>query len=203
MMKKLLHVGCGGKRINQTTRSFAAGNWKEVRFDIDQSANPDLLGTMTDMAAVESGSMDALFSSHNVEHLYPHEVPVAFSEFLRVLKDDGFAVITCPDLQSVARLIADDKLTEVAYQSPGGPIRPLDILFGHAASIQRGNLYMAHHVGFTRKVLHGTLMAVGFKSVASTARGYSPYFDLWALASKSDMNDIEIKQLASEQFPAY
>ena len=55
---------------------------------------------MTDMSAVETGSMDALFSSHNVEHLYPHEVPVAFVEFHRVLNDDGFAIITGPDLQS-------------------------------------------------------------------------------------------------------
>lgn len=197
----MLHVGCGGKQIHQTTRGFANSDWKEIRFDIDPSAQPDLIGTMTDMASVASGSMDALFSSHNVEHLYPHEVPVAFAEFLRVLADDGFAVITCPDLQSVAALIAEDKLTETAYQSPGGPIAPIDILFGHRASMQRGNLYMAHHVGFTRKVLHGTLQACGFQSVASLARGYQPFFDLWALASKSARSEADMRALAAQHFP--
>ena len=156
---------------------------------------------MTDMGSVESGSVDALFSSHNVEHLYPHEVPVAFAEFVRVLKDDGFAVITCPDLQSVAALIAEDKLTETAYQSPGGPIAPIDILFGHRASMQRGNLYMAHHVGYTRKVLHATLLACGFKSVATIARGYAPFFDLWALASRSERSEEELRILAGQHFP--
>jgi hypothetical protein len=43
--------------------------------------NPDIVGTMTDMSAVADASVDALFSSHNIEHLYPHEVPVALAEF--------------------------------------------------------------------------------------------------------------------------
>ena len=55
---------------------------------------------MTNISSVSSESLDAVFSSHNIENLYPHEVPVALSEFLRVLKPDGFVVITCPDLQS-------------------------------------------------------------------------------------------------------
>ena len=43
-------------------------------------------------------SVDAVFSSHNIEHLYPHEVPLALKEFMRVLKPDGFVLMTCPDL---------------------------------------------------------------------------------------------------------
>ncbi len=57
---------------------------------------------MIDMAEVEAESVDAIFSSHNLEHLYPHEVPVALSEFMRVLRSDGFVVLTCPDLKAVA-----------------------------------------------------------------------------------------------------
>jgi predicted SAM-dependent methyltransferase len=113
-MKSLLHVGCGPKRKAQTTRGFNTDGWTEVRLDIDESVKPDLVGTMTDMSAVASASMNAVYSSHNIEHLYPHEVPIALSEFLRVLADDGFAVITCPDLQSVCALIAQDRLTQAA-----------------------------------------------------------------------------------------
>jgi predicted SAM-dependent methyltransferase len=53
---------------------------------------PDVLGTMTDMSAVATGSVDAVVSSHNMEHLYPHEVPLALAEFVRVLKPDGRAL---------------------------------------------------------------------------------------------------------------
>lgn len=200
-MKTLLHVGCGPKRKAQTTRGFNTDAWSEIRLDIDQSVEPDVIGTMTDMSAVTSGSVDAIFSSHNIEHLYPHEVPLALSEFLKVLAEDGFAVITCPDLQSVCELIAQDKLTEMAYSSPAGPIAPIDILYGHRPSMSRGNLYMAHRSGFTQKVLGGTLRSVGFQTVATKSRGRAPFFDLWALASKSQRSESEMRALATLHFP--
>lgn len=192
----------GPKRKDRTTAGFNTPGWQEIRLDIDPSVQPDVTGTMTDMAAVASGSVDAVFSSHNIEHLYPHEVPVALQEFLRVLKDDGFAVITCPDLQSVCALVAQDKLTEAAYQSPAGPIAPLDILYGHRPAMAKGNLYMAHRSGFTQKVLANTLRAAGFPVVATMARGRAPFFDLWALASKSPRTEGELRALAALHFPA-
>jgi len=179
-MKTFLHVGCGPKRKNQTTRGFNTPDWTELRLDIDASVAPDIIGTMTDMSAVADASVDAIFSSHNIEHLYAHEVPVALAEFLRVLKPDGFLVVTCPDLQEVCRLIAEDKLLDPAYTSPAGPITPLDILYGHRPPMAAGNLYMAHRCGFTEKVLSGTLRTSGFGAVASRKRAH-PYYDLYAL----------------------
>jgi len=196
-MNTFLHVGCGHKRKDRTTAGFA--DWKELRFDIDETVLPDLVGTMTDMSSVASASVNAIFSSHNIEHLYPHEVPKALAEFVRVLSDDGFAVITCPDIQSVCALVAEDKLTEPAYTSPAGPIAPLDILYGHRASMAQGNLYMAHRCGFTERVLTGTLKTAGFASVASIKRG-APFFDLWALASKTPRSEEEIKSMAKTYF---
>ena len=198
-MHKLLHIGCGPKHKNQTTRGFNTDHWQEIRLDIDDSVLPDVTGTMTDMAAVEASTIDAIFSSHNIEHLYPHEVPVALAEFLRVLNAEGFAVITCPDLRSVCALVAEDKLTEPAYTAPAGPIAPIDILYGHRPPMARGNLYMAHRCGFTEKVLTGTLQAAGFKSVASLTR--VQHFDLWALASKSERSEDELRALAQQHFP--
>ncbi len=199
-MPTFLHIGCGTKRKDQTTPGFNTPAWQELRLDIDAAVVPDLVGSMTDMAAVADGSVDAIFSSHNLEHLYPHEVPLALQEFLRVLTLEGFAVITCPDLRSVCQLVAEDKLTEPAYLSPAGPIAPIDILYGHRPSLARGNLYMAHRCGFTQRVLVGTLQAAGFAVIASKARG-APYFDLWALASKGPRSQEEMLQLAGIHFP--
>ena len=189
-MQKFLHVGCGSKHKTQTTIGFNTPEWTEIRFDIDESVTPDVIGSMTDMAAVANDSMDAVFSSHNIEHLYAHDVPVALAEFLRVLKPTGIAIITCPDLQSVCALVANNKLTQPAYQSPAGAISPLDILYGHRASMQRGNLYMAHRCGFTRDVLHATLKNAGFKSVIALAR--PQHFDLWAFASKATLTEEQL-----------
>ncbi len=199
-MPKFIHVGCGQKRKDRTTPGFNQPAWEEVRFDIDVNVQPDILGTMTDMAAVPSGSMNALFSSHNIEHLYPHEVPVALAEFRRVLAEDGFAVITCPDLKSVCALIAEDKLLEPAYESPAGGIAPIDILYGYRPSMAAGNLYMAHRCGFTEKVLVGTLQAAGFAQVASCSRP-GPYFDLWAVATVTPMPPDTLRAIAVQHIP--
>jgi hypothetical protein len=200
-MPTFLHIGCGPKRKDKTTKGFNTPDWNELRFDIDETVQPDIVGTMLDMSAVESESVDALYSSHNIEHLYPHEVPVALKEFLRVLKPEGFLVLTCPDLQSVAKLIAEDKLTDAAYTAPAGDIAPIDILYGHRPQLARGNLYMAHKCGFTLKVLIGTLQSCGFKTVAGKARGKAPHFDLRVVGCKSEMSREQIGRIAGEHFP--
>lgn len=200
MTKIFLHVGCGKKRKNQAGPGFQSDVWEEIRLDIDPSVSPDIVGTMTDMSAVADASVDAVFSSHNIEHLYPHEVPVAFKEFLRVLKPTGIAVITCPDLQSVAKLVAEGNLLEPAYISRLGPIAPIDIMYGLRTSMAAGNLYMAHRCGFTANVLSATLHEAGFACAVSGAR--SKLFDLWALASKEKIVEAELKALAQVHFPA-
>jgi hypothetical protein len=108
-------------------------------------------------------------------------------------------VITCPDLQSVCALVADDKLTESAYDSPAGPISPLDILYGHRASMKQGNLYMAHRCGFTLKVLAGTLQGAGFKKTASIKR--TRFLDLWIVGTKMEVGPEQLQTLAVQHFP--
>ncbi|ETR69140.1 MAG: Methyltransferase type 11 [Candidatus Magnetoglobus multicellularis str. Araruama] len=74
VQRLFLHVGCGSRHKDQTTAGFNTPEWKELRFDIDPNNHPDILGEMTDMVTVPNGSVDAVYSSHNIEHLYPHEV---------------------------------------------------------------------------------------------------------------------------------
>jgi hypothetical protein len=97
--------------------------------------------------------------------------------------------------------VANDQLTDTAYVSPAGPITPLDILFGFRQSLAKGDLYMAHRCGFTRKVLHGTLKAAGFQSVVTFVRPRQPFFDLWARATKSTLSKETITALAADHFP--
>ena len=200
-MQTFLHVGCGQKRKDQTTSGFAKENWKELRFDINESNEPDYVGTMTDMSAIETSSMDALYSSHNIEHVYAHEVPKALAEFKRVLRPDGFVIITCPDIQAICALVAEDKLTTQAYSSPAGPITPHDVLYGHGASIAGGDLFMAHRCGFTQKVLAKTLKDSGFVSLG-TAKRPGPSFDLWAVACPVKTSEESLRELAKDHFPS-
>jgi hypothetical protein len=198
-MPVFLHVGCGPTDKTMTTRALNAPDWREVRLDIDPAVKPDIVGSTTDMSAVADGSMDAVFSSHNIEHLYPAEVPLALGEFMRVLTPQGFAVVTCPDLQSVAALVAEGQLTEPAYVSPVGPISPLDILYGHGVELAQGNLHMAHRTGFTNRTLEEALRAAGFASVAVLRR--PSYFDLWAIGTASRTEPQALRALVQAHFP--
>ena len=181
-LKQVLHVGCGPANPKALHATFRAGEWREIRLDIDPETCPDIVASIADMSAVADDSMDAVWSSHNLEHLLAHEVPRALGEFLRVLKSGGFVLITLPDLQSVARLIAQDRLEEPAYTSPAGPISPIDMVYGHRGYIAQGKLSMAHRTGFTARTLEDALAHAGF-ACAEVKRGNA--FDLWAIAHKT------------------
>lgn len=177
--KTLLHIGCGKADRTRLPECFQDSRWQEIRLDIDPAVQPDIVSTITEMTAVETGSMDAIWSSHNLEHLEDFQVPQALAEIRRVLKPGGFALITLPDLERIAQLIVEGKIDEVIYVSPAGPITPLDMLFGHQASVARGNQYMAHRTGFTAKRLGMHLIDAGFAEVRIIT---PPEGDLWALA---------------------
>ncbi|WP_168798658.1 tetratricopeptide repeat protein [Herbaspirillum sp. ST 5-3] len=196
--KKVLHVGCGAANKRSLPAHFQ-NHWQEIRLDIEPGVNPDVLASMLDMAAVESGSVDAVYSSHNIEHLYPHEVEAALKEFRRVLKPDGLLVLICTDRQSARALVANDKLEEPAYVALAGPIASSDILHGHRPAMATDNLFMVHKTGFTARSLERALRESGFET-AVVERG--PSHDLWALAYSGPVEAERIEGDRKACFPA-
>lgn len=177
--RSLLHVGCGSANPKRMPEVFQGSDWTEIRLDIDPSVQPDIVADVADMGAVDSASMDAVWSCHNLEHLETHAVPAALQEMRRVLKPGGFLLLHMPDLQTLAELVVQGKLETVMYESPAGPITPLDMLFGHSRSLSKGNRFMAHRTGFTQERLGRLLLEAGFAE-ARVLRGAS--YDLWAVA---------------------
>jgi len=193
----VLHVGCGPQRIDATP--FAALDWQEIRLDLDPAVQPDVVGSITAMPEVATASVDAVFSSHNLEHLEAHEVGIALGEFRRVLRPGGFALITCPDLRAIAARILSHGLTPAAYISPAGPISPIDMLYGLRSALAAGNRYMAHRCGFDEPTLEATLQGAGFLQVLTMGR--PPAFDLWALATVEEWSQESLGDAALSLFP--
>ena len=193
-MKTLLNVGCGWSNISQL-KGFNNGNWKEIRLDIDSAVKPDVVGSSTDMSLIETASVDAVYSSYNLDHIYAHEVPIALKEFYRVLNEDGIAVVKCPDIQTVCELIAQDKLLEFLYESDIGPVYPIDVIYGNRRQIQMGNEYMSKKVGFTYSALNKSLAEAGFKARYG---GRMPNYggELAIVAFKQKIPEEQIKQIA-------
>lgn len=181
--KSLLHIGCGTASPERMPECFKTPAWQEIKLDIDPGVKPDIVASITDMNAVDSASVDAVWSSHNLEHLESFDVSKALAEMRRVLKPEGFALINLPNLERIAQLILEGKLETVLYNSPAGPVTPLDMLFGHSHSLQRGNHFMAHRTGFTAERLSKKLLEAGFAEVR-VMRGTS--YDLWAVATNCE-----------------
>ncbi len=176
----VLHVGCGPRDHYALHESFRTPDWHEVRLDVDPGVKPDVVATITDMSPVASDSVDAVFSHHNIEHIFAHEVPVALAEFLRVLRPGGEVLIATPDLQSVARVIANGRLEETLYRAEAGEITPLDIVYGLRSDIRGGREYMAHRTGYTARTLGLRLHQAGFAHVQIGVEEWA----LWARARK-------------------
>ena len=196
-MKAFLHVGCGNNNKSDL-KGFNNDNWKEIRFDIGKNVNPDIVGTLTDMKLVKTGSVDAVYSSHNIEHIFPHEVPIALSEFYRVLKEDGIVVITCPDLQSAGEALTQDKLFETLYEGHDGPVTAFDVLFGHRETTVDGNIFMIHKGGFTYSLLDRAFYEAGFKVRVG---GRSGACSLYLVAFKQKKSEEEVKKIAIPFLP--
>lgn len=180
-MKTVLNLGSGPPRRKPGPChwSFPLDEWREVRVDIEPRYEPDLLGTMTDLSAVASASVDAVFSAHSLEHLYPHEAPVALAEAMRVLVPGGGFLCHMPDLAQACAAVAEGREEQFLYQAPGGPIAALDMLFGYRRrlAIEPG---MAHRWGYTAETLRVVLEGAGFEGVNVWVEQY----DLWGVGYK-------------------
>lgn len=192
-MPRFLHVGCGPKRKHLTVKAFAAPEWEEVTLDIDKSVKPDIVDKLPELSQVEANSFDAVYSAHNIEHLYPHEVPLALKAMRRVLKPDGFIILTCPDLQTIGERLASGDIEAPIYTSGRGPVSPLDMLYGFRPAMADGNLYMAHHTGFTLKSLGDSCIRAGFAKFFGFRRPRK--HDLWGIATKLRKTDEEMQEL--------
>jgi len=164
----LVNLGSGPKGSTRLPAMFA--EWRELRVDIDATAAPDILADVTDLSAIESGSVDAVWSAHCLEHLYLYQVGTAIAEVYRILADDGFLCLIVPDLQAIAEYIATDRLHEVVYQSPAGPVIAHDILFGFGPFLAQGYFQMAHKCGFTPTLLVQKLREAPFAQIVLRRR---------------------------------
>lgn len=161
--------------------------------DIDPRNTPDFVQSICDMrGVVEDGSFDAVWSSHCIEHLHDHEVLMALREFKRILREDGFAIVTCPNMDAIAKLLVSEDIESVAYLSPAGPIKLLDMIFGHSRSIEAGQTFMTHKTGFTADRLGRLATSAGFAE-ARVVDGEN--YDLWAALMMPKANLAELATL--------
>jgi SAM-dependent methyltransferase len=168
--KLLVNLGSGVQGSTWLPAVF--NDWRELRVDADAAAAPDILADITDLSAIETGAADAVWSAHCLEHLYLHQVGAAVAEVYRILADGGFFCLIVPDLQAIADYIATDRLHEVVYQAPAGPVTAHDMIYGYGRFLAEGRPAMAHRCGFTPTLLLSKLREAPFAEIVLKRRVY-------------------------------
>ncbi|MCB2015252.1 MAG: methyltransferase domain-containing protein [Sphingobium sp.] len=189
MQPIIINAGCGPTGPDRLPQMFAS--WRHVRVDVDPEVRPDVVADITDLSPFNDNFADALWTAHCVEHLYQHQVVSALQGFLRILKPEGYAIVTVPDVQTIAKYVVEDKLHETIYDSPAGPISAHDVIFGHSRSVEQGNLHMAHRTAFTPSSLIDALQTAGFADFVISRR---PNFELVAIGRKTPWPDTHQRQ---------
>lgn len=111
-------------------------------------------------------SVEAIFSSHVLEHLFMDEVERLIPEFFRVLKVGGICRVVVPDLEKI-----------VAGYDVNDPRQFLTEIFEIS---KRGEVKNSHHCGFTGKFLIKLFKETGFSecNILDYQVGNCPDLDL-------------------------
>jgi SAM-dependent methyltransferase len=141
----VLNVGGGSRNLPPMF-----DGWTQDLLDIDPACKPDLCMDARKLVDSSSCIYDAVHCSHNLEHVFQHEVRDVLRGFAHVLKPGGFAWIAVPDIAAVIAAAQGRDINEPLYHlGDGTPISFHDVLYGWGKAIASGNQYMAHKTGFT------------------------------------------------------
>ena len=165
-MGRLLNVGGNSKKIAIPEQY---DGWQHDLLDIDASKEPDIVADARAIIDLPASTYDAVYCYHNLEHYYLHDALKVLQGFLHVLKPRGHAFVRVPDIGKLMQRVVNEKLDllDVLYDSPMGPIRVCDVLYGHQGKIETsGEEYFAHKMGYTPGSLQQLLIKAGFQVVA-------------------------------------
>lgn len=146
-------------------------------FNIQPGAHVDFVGSCTDLSRFGSGTVEAIYASHVLEHLgYVDELLIAIKEFRRVLKAGCRLLVSVPDFEALCWLFVDSRLDAATR------FHVMRVIFGGQM-----DPYDFHKVGLTEEFLTDFLRTAGFRGIERVAS-----FDLFDDTSTLSLGGIPI-----------
>jgi SAM-dependent methyltransferase len=93
---KVLDLGCGAEKVFDTKNVIGVDSCKDTQL-FGHAINPDIKADIESLPLFASASVDAVFSSHALEHFAYSKVPAILTEWFRVIKPAGYLVLYLPD----------------------------------------------------------------------------------------------------------
>ncbi len=134
-------------RLYLGSRDYCPAGYLTV--DINPQFHPDILADVTDLANVETGTVDEICASHILEHLPWPTAFKALAEWARVLRRGGVLRVAVPDLAALGAMLAEGRN---AWGAAG-------LIYGLG---RLTNPLEAHQYGYTRGMLLEVLRSLGF-----------------------------------------
>jgi hypothetical protein len=159
----ILNLGFGGLPLKNCPQVDDLLKLKEITVDIDPSRGPNILASMESLPMIEDGVVGVVYSSHSLEHLAWHKIPACLKEWYRICAPNGHIRIIVPNLQAIAEYLVNGNILDVIYNSSGGAVSAIDMIYGHRGHVARGNDFMSHKTGFTKKSMTQLLTELGYK----------------------------------------
>lgn len=166
---RLLNVGGGSKATPIPARYEG---WTHDLLDIAEGPDVDIVCDARTMCFnLNPEQYDVVYCAHNLEHYHAHEVDLVLQGMRFALKAGGEVHIIVPNIGQLIHHMVEGgfDLEDPIYESPAGPITPLDVFYGYGPEVESGNPFYAHKTGFTARRLHGVLEAAGFRDVKVVA----------------------------------
>ncbi len=175
--KRVLNVGGGsGKEGAVLHKTFRTAEWVEARL----GGVPDIIAELRALPTVPEGSVEAVWSAHNLNAVSAQDVPRVLAEFYRVLKPGGHALLTVPDIEKVAEEIPKKGLEATLYKQDSGAVNALAALYGDRS--------LPYKTGFTAALLAQRLKEAGFLNIKVQRHDYALAAIGHKLAQRTEQN---------------
>lgn len=145
---------------------------------IDVESNSDLqVDIMNNTLPFDLGIVDAIYSSHTLEHIWPDRLPFVLSEFRRVLKDGAPIRVVVPDFDIALNAFLNkdyqflDRTRIPVPESMEMPLQHLTSWFFSYYLEQDGTRSFGHLNAFNRETLSAILKKSGFRNVKLSSFG--------------------------------
>jgi len=154
---------------------------------VDKEKNPDVqLDISKSKLPFEDSSVDAIYTSHTLEHVFPDTLDFILSEFYRVLKPEGRLRIVVPDIDLAIRAYLDNdveflknhRAPSVPDVTPALPIYYL-MSWWFSYTLEKNGTRLLHHLtGFNKESIEIYLKRNRFTSIIHMKCGEcSPVFN--------------------------
>lgn len=176
--KIVLNLGAGQSDLLSTPCTDDLADYNEVRVDLSDKYSPDLLCDIQNLEQIPNDSVDLVYSCHSLEHIYFHKIPSTLAEWFRVIKPQGEVRIVVPNIKKPAQYILEGKPLDTIYDSSGGEVCAIDMLYGHRHHIPH-NEFMSHKTGFSKESAERILSSLHYEKFAVAEFEFDLLIRIW------------------------